>query len=135
MCLFVCLFSCGPFLFNQLKEQTETNKQRMENCNSLYLCSVLMPRNISVGGMCLKTDMEVTKVKQNSHVHHLPPATRGSHCQCQLEITKKRKKKKEKQCSHKKLCTTNGVVNKTSVCVFVTKRLLNNLYLIPFCTT
>lgn len=75
----ICLtFSCGHFVFNQLKEQTETNNQRIKKRNSLYLCSVLMPRNINVGGVCLKTDMEVTKVKQNSHIHPLPQNTGNS---------------------------------------------------------
>lgn len=130
----ICLtFSCGHFVFNQLKEQTETNNQRIKKRNSLYLCSVLMPRNINVGGVCLKTDMGGHK----GQTEQPRPPSSPKHREFTASASQKSQKVKEneKQRHHKKLCTTNGAVNKTSVCVFVAKRLLNNLYLIPFCTT
>ena len=133
------------FLRDQLIEQNETNKQRVENCNSLYLCSVLMLRNINWGGMCLKTDMEVTKVKQknhppphphtHTHIHthtHTPTSQTQEFTASASKKSQSNKKKKKaiqtkfKQCSHRKLCTTN--VNKTSTCVFVTKRLSNSRF-------
>lgn len=86
LCTSVCCH--GAFLSDQLKEN-ETNKQKMNNFNSLYLCSVLKPKNINGGSICLKIDMEVTKVKKNRlpkappHPSYSPAKPHQPHTQTQ----------------------------------------------------
>lgn len=108
----------------------------MENCNSLYLCSVLMPRNIN-GGEAYAWKLTWRSQRSNRRTH--PPKNTGKSLLVPVrnhkQIKKKKSKTKSKQRSHRKLCTTNRVVNKTSTCVFVTKRPSNSLFLILFCTT
>lgn len=102
----------------------------MENCNSLYLCSVLMPRNISTGkeeACAWKLTLEVTKVKEkNPHPRHT--GSQRQPVKNHKRIKRKKRQTNEKQCNLRKLCTTIGVVNKTLICVFVSKRPWNNLF-------
>lgn len=78
--------------------------------------------------MCLKTDIGGHKGQKEeptspTHRKSAPVPVRNH-----KQVKRKKRQTNEKQCNHRKLCTTIGVVNKTLICVFVTKRPSNNLF-------